>query len=85
MNNQPPPNCHSSKGEPLIDLSQVDLSQVPYAVLRSEIGRRNQRRRKTVSRAGGRPKSPRCACGAHTEALAARLGHVCPPQHLDTN
>ncbi len=57
---------------------KVDLSAVPDAALHSELGRRRQRKRTTVTRAGGRPRSPdRCPCGRWTLATATTRGHAC--------
>jgi hypothetical protein len=52
-----------------------DVKTIPDDILASEVGRRNNLKRKT--RAGGRPVEPRCSCGAMTARRAASRGHKC--------
>lgn len=56
------------------------MSTIPDDILASEVGRRNNLKRKT--RAGGRPTEPRCACGKMTVRRAASRGHVCEARAL---
>lgn len=63
----------------------LDLSAVSYEALASELGRRNNGRRKNVTRAGGRPRvADRCECGMFSRVLADKRGHVCATQDVLT-
>lgn len=69
--------------EPGIGVCEAEVLRVISTPgLFSELGRRRVKQRKTVSRAGGRPKLPaaeRCQCGIMTKKRAAQRRHVCRP------
>jgi len=54
----------------------IDPATIPDAVLKSEVGRRNQAKRSTFG--GGRPRTAdRCPCGVMTISRAIRRKHIC--------